>query len=567
MSEQDQVYDFIVVGSGGGSMCAALYLKSIGLNPLILEKTEVIGGSTAMSGGVLWIPNHPLNREAGIADTPEKSQQYLDVLTSTPDPGRGGTQARRQAFVEEGPKMIDFLRSQGIELIRAEGYSDYYDDSPGGLAEGRAIVARVFDMNRLGPEWSKKLRTSGLTLPLTIREVCKIVLIKRTWEAKKIAMRMAFRQMQNKLLGKRLIGTGAALQGRMLEASIKAGVEIRTDSPVRELIMEQGAVRGVVVEKDGKEERIASRLGVLINAGGFSHNPEMRAKYQPDVSHVWSSANPGDTGEMLQEVERIGGSLSLMDESWWISTSMPPGHKGIWPLHITEIAKPHTILVDAAGQRFCDESASYMEVGQRQIARNRTGVSSIPGWMVFDSQYKAKYMATGTMPGKPFKQQWLDEGYVQVGATLEELAGKCGIDAAGLAATVERFNGFARSGKDEDFNRGGRVYSDWFGDPTNKPKASMGTLERGPYYAIQIYPGDVGTAGGVVADEHGRALTADDKVIPGLYATGNSAAPVTGRYYVGPGTSIGASFAFGYIAAKHAASASNAAAVEMAKSA
>ncbi|KHK88991.1 FAD-dependent oxidoreductase [Novosphingobium malaysiense] len=553
MISANQTYDFIVVGSGGGSMCAALYLKSVGLNPLVLEKTEFIGGSTAMSGGVLWIPNNSLNREAGLQDSPEKGRQYLDTLTTSPDPGRGGTQARRHAFVDQGPEMIDFLRAQGIELLRADGYSDYYDDSPGGMAEGRAIVAKVFDVKRLGKEWASKLRLTGLTLPLTIREVCKIVLIKKTWEAKQIAMRMTLRQLQNKLFGKQLVGTGAALQGRMLEACVKAGAEIRINSPVCEFIMENGAVRGVVVRKDGSEERILSRYGVLINAGGFSHNPEMRARYQPEVKTLWSSANPGDTGEMIEETLRVGGSVDAMDESWWISTSMPPEHQGIWPLHITEIAKPHTIMVDAQGNRFCNEGASYMEVGQMQLARHRSGVEAIPGWMVFDSQYHKDYMTAGTMPGAKFPKKWLDSGYIQVADTLAELAGKCGIDASGLEKTVERFNGFARSGVDLDYHRGRRQYDRWFGDPTHKPSPSLGTLEKGPYYALKIYPGDVGTAGGIVADEFARALTPTNDIIENLYATGNSSAPVCGRYYVGPGTSIGASFTFGYIAAKHAA--------------
>jgi len=548
----EETFDFVIVGSGGGSMCAALYLKSLGLQPVILEKTEFVGGSTAMSGGVLWIPDNPLNREAGIADSPEQGRQYLDVLTTTPDPGRGGTLARRKAFVENGKEMIDFLRAQGIRLIRAKGYSDYYDDSPGGMAEGRAIVARVFDVNRLGREWSKKLRLTGLTLPLTIREVGKIGLVKRTWEGRRIAALLSWRTIKGRLLGQRLVGTGAALQGRMLEASLRAGVDIRVNSPVRELIVEDGRVCGVVVAGTDGDRRIMSRLGVLINAGGFSRNREMRAKYQPDVSPEWTSANPGDTGEMILEAVRIGGSIDVMDESWWISTSMPPGHKGIWPLHITDIAKPHAILVGADGQRFCNEAASYMEVGQKQIARHRSGVAAIPCWMILDNQHRSNYMLSKSMPGIT-PGEWIRNGYLRKADTLEELASQCGVDAAGLKATVERFNGFARTGVDEDFHRGRRRYDEWFGDPTHKPSATLGTIEKGPFFALRIYPGDVGTAGGIVADEFARALTPDGSVIEGLYATGNSSAPVTGRYYVGPGTSIGASFTFGYVAARHAA--------------
>ena len=562
MDSSDETYDFVVVGSGGGSMCAALYMKSIGKEPIVLEKTYLIGGSSAMSGGVLWIPNNPLNREAGIQDSDEKSLQYLDTLTVTPDPGRGGTPARRKAFVENGSKMIDFLRREGIELIRARGYSDYYDDSPGGMAEGRAIVAKIFDVNRLGPEWSRKLRLTGIRLPLTITEVAKIGLVKKTWEGRVTAFKFALRMMRNGLLGTDLVGTGAALQGRMLEKSLKEGVEVRVNSPVSELIVENGRVTGVIVRKDGIEKRINARLGVLINAGGFSRNAEMRAKYQPDVTTEWTNANPGDTGEMIEEVLRIGGSVDAMDAAWWISTSLPPelyaqGRGQLKPMHIQEIAKPHAIMVDSSAQRYCNEAASYMEVGQKQIARHRSGVNAIPSWMILDSRHRANYMLAKAMPGAKLSPEWIEQGYVKVGETIADLARACELDPAVLRATVDRFNGFARTGVDEDFHRGRRKYDSWFGDPTNKPSATLGAIEKGPFYAIRIYPGDVGTAGGIVADEFARALTPDGKVIPGLYATGNSSAPVTGHYYVGPGTSIGASFTFGYIAARHAAASSN----------
>ncbi|HKR87463.1 MAG TPA: FAD-binding protein [Phenylobacterium sp.] len=550
MPGQDETYDFVIVGSGGGSMCAALLMRSMGKTAIILEKMEVVGGSTAMSGGVLWLPNNGLNRAAGVPDSPELSLKYLESLT-TPDPGRGGTPQRRKAFVDNAPVMLDFLQRQGIQLERAGGYSDYYDDQPGGLAEGRAVVARIFDVNRLGREWAGKLRLTGLTLPLTIKEVCRIVLVRRTWEARAVAARLMWRLLKGKLTGQRLVGTGAALQGRMLEASVKAGVEIRVNSPVRKLIVEDGRVCGVVVSRDGKDQRVLGKLGVLINAGGFARNEQMRSKYQPGSSSAWTNANPGDTGEMIEEVLRVGGSVDLMDESWWISVSVPPNAGSMLPMHLMDIAKPHAFLVDAGAQRFCDEAASYMEVGQRQLARTRQGVNATPAWMIFDSQHRSKYMVSGAQPGRT-PREWVEAGYLKVSDTLADLARQCGLDPDALAATTERFNRFADRGVDEDFHRGRRRYDSWFGDPTHRPSATLGAVRKGPFYALQVYPGDVGTAGGVVTDEHGRALTADGKVIPGLYVTGNSAAPVTGHYYVGPGTSIGASFTFGFLAAKHA---------------
>jgi 3-oxosteroid 1-dehydrogenase len=552
MVAQEEVFDFVVVGSGGGSMCAALVMRKAGKSVVILEKTDMVGGSTAMSGGVLWIPNNHLNRAAGVRDSAEQSLQYLTELTSRDDPGRGGTTARRKAFVDYGPEMLKFLEDEGIELERSPGYSDYYDDSPGGVAEGRAVIAALYDVNRLGPEWTAKFRLTGLTLPLKIQEVCRIGLVKRTWEGRKAALLLAWRMLKGKLTGQRVVGTGAALQGRMLEASLKAGADIRVNSPAERLIVEGGRVVGVIVRREGVEQRVLGRLGVLINAGGFSRNQAMRDKYQPGVSADWTNANPGDTGEMIEEVLRIGGSVDLMDESWWMTISTPPKRGALLPMHLQDVAKPHAMLVDQSARRFCNESASYMEVGRRQRQRTKDGVNAIPAWLVIDSRHRANYVM-GTAPLGPPPREWIDSGYMKTADTIEGLARECGLDPLALKATQERFNGFAERGVDEDFHRGRRKYDGWFGDASHKPSASLGTIAKPPFYAIQIVPGDVGTAGGAVADEYGRALTADDQVIPGLYVTGNSSAPVTGRYYVGAGTSIGASFAFGYIAARHAA--------------
>jgi 3-oxosteroid 1-dehydrogenase len=554
MAGQDETFDFVIVGSGGGSMCAALVMRRMGKSVVILEKTEFVGGSTAMSGGVLWIPNNHLNRAAGVRDSAERSLEYLDTLTSSPDPGRGGTPARRRAFVEQGPKMLEFLEEMGIKLERAPGYSDYYDDSPGGLSEGRAVIAGLFDVNRLGPEWLAKFRLTGLTLPMKIQEVCRIGLAKRTWEGRWAALKLAARMAKGRITGQRVVGTGAALQARMLEASVKAGVDIRVSAPVTRLLVEDGRVVGVTVAQDSEEQRIYARLGVLLNAGGFSRNQAMRDNYQPGIPTNWTNANPGDTGEMIEEALRIGASVDLMDESWWITTSRPPGVGNLLPMHLQDIAKPHAMLVDQAGQRFCNESASYMEIGRRQREHTRQGVNAIPAWLIMDSRHRDSYFMGAVPPGPPPKS-WVETGYMKVADTIEDLARALKLDPAALKATQERFNGFAERGVDVDFHRGRRKYDIWFGDASHRPSATLGAISKPPFYALGVYPGDVGTAGGVVADEYARALTADDSVIPGLYVTGNTSAPVTGRYYVGPGTSIGASFTFGYIAARHAASA------------
>ena len=544
----DEVFDFVIVGSGAASFCAALVVKAAGKEPLVLEKTEVVGGSTAMSGGVLWAPDNPLLARDGVPDSQAKALTYL---TQFGDCGPGASAARRKAFVAQSPKMVEFLLAHGLKFKRMQGYSDYYDERPGGTAEGRTLIAELFDLNELGP-WKSRLRPGLIPSPIGFDESLKMVLIKRTWIAKWLAIKVAFRSALQKLTGRHLVSAGYALQGRMLQAAVKAGVQIRTDAPVQELLVEGGRVVGVRVTWNGVERRIGARRGVLINAGGFSHNKEMRERYQPKPASIdWTHANPGDTGEMIQEAMRIGAAVDLMEEAWWIPTAFPPKpHRAPRVMVLTDTAKPHCIVVDGAGQRYMNEAASYMEVGQKMYRRHAQA-QAVPSWMILDSRHRRNYFLAHQMPGVT-PREWLDSGFLKKADTLEGLAAQCGLDAASLTATVARFNGFARRGVDEDFGRGARQYDQWFADPTHKPVPTLGGIEEAPFYALQIFPGDVGTAGGIVADEFARALRPQGEVIKGLYAAGNSTAGVTGRFYVGAGASVGASMTFGFIAAQHA---------------
>jgi 3-oxosteroid 1-dehydrogenase len=273
----------------------------------------------------------------------------------------------------------------------------------------------------------------------------------------------------------------------------------------------------------------------------------MRKKYGPQPSNVeWTNANPGDTGEMIQIAERHGAALDLMDQAWWVPGTIPPELKGVYPLmHNTDISKPHCIIVNRQGRRILNESGSYMENGQRLYQ------NEVPAYVILDSRHRRRYTWGIYPPGKTPKA-WFDSGFLKTAGSIEELAGKTGIDPAGLKAEIEKFNGYCETGKDLDFNRGGRGYDNWFGDPTHKPNPNLGKIEKAPFYAMELVPGDVGTSGGIVTDEHARALRPDGSVIEGLYATGNSTASVMGRCYPAAGASIGASFIFAWIAAHHA---------------
>src|SRR5580700_3158649 len=293
MTHFDEMFDFVVVGSGGGSMCAGLVMRSADKSVLILEKTNLVGGTTARSGGVMW-----------IEDSYEKAAAYLDAVLPDPKDAPGASRARRAAYLTEAPRMLEFLGSRGIKLNRVKEWPDYYDDLPGGSVPGRTVVAELFDANELGA-WTEKLRPSFVHLPIpaSLEEMLELPAMKRSWAVKMLLVKLVLRGAVAKITGKRWVAAGAALQGRMLQAALREGVEIRTDSPVTQIIIEDGRAAGVATVKDGRPWRVGARLGVLVNAGGFSHNQRMRDRYQPGTSVKWTMAAPGDTGEMIEEMK------------------------------------------------------------------------------------------------------------------------------------------------------------------------------------------------------------------------------------------------------------------------
>ena len=557
MSGFDETFDFVVAGSGGGSMCGGLLMRSLGKSVVILEKTEFVGGTTARSGGVMWIPNNPFMKRDGVEDSYEQAATYLEAVAGDQEDAPGSTRERRHAYLTQAPRMIEFLLREGIKLTRVGTWPDYYDDRPGGSKRGRTVVAELFDSNELGP-WREKLQPGFLTIRATLDEAMTLRTFKQSWSGKRLMLKVGLSTVLAKLRGQHWVSAGAALQGRMLQAALKSGVDIRTNTPVSELILEGGKVTGVIAQKDGKPWRVGARLGVLINAGGFSHNQRMRDQYQPGTQTKWSQVTAGDTGEMIEEMMKRGAAIAQMDAMVGYQTSMPPGAEKdfIKPSLQGVTAAPHAILVDGTGVRYMNEGGSYMAYCATMLERNKT-VPAIPSWAIFDTQYLKNYMLNGTMPGTKKPKAWFDEGYMHKAETIEALAQKLNIDPKTLTTTITRFNGFVAQNKDEDFHRGDRAYDNWLGDPYHTPSNTLGTIAQGPFYAIPVVPGDVGTYGGVVTDTNARVLKEDGSIIPGLYATGISTASVMGRVYPGAGSSVGPSFVWGYVAAKHASGADN----------
>ena len=560
----DEEFDFISVGSGGGSMVSALVMRAMDKSVVVLEKMPRIGGTTSRSGGVMWIPNNHFMQQDGVEDSYEKSMTYMEATAGQSVDAPGTTKERRSAYVAEGPRMVEFLVRNGIKLQRVGWWPDYYDDRPGGSVPGRTIIADLFDTNELG-EWRERLEPNFMAIPAYHYEGFDIGLMKSSYKGRLAMLKVGLRIVMAKLTGKRWISAGGALQGRMLQASLKAGADLRVNSGVTSFIQNaSGAVTGVVIQKDGKPWRIGARLGVLVNAGGFSHNQEMRDKYQPGTSAKWTATPPGNTGEMILEMMKLGAAIGQMEEMVGNQMSIPPGAEnqgnGVDLSSVggqMNITKPWSIVVDQSGVRYMNEAGSYMEFCQNMLARDKI-VPAIPSWWIVDAKHMRQYLYTGTMPGSKKPQAWYDSGFLKRDDTIEGLAGQIGIDPAVLRNTVDRFNADARKGVDTEFHRGDRAYDNWLGDFYRKDGShTLGPIDEGPFYAAPMVPGDVGTYGGVVTDVNARVLRGDGSVIEGLYATGISTASVMGRIYPGAGSSVGPSFVFGYVAAKHAAGAGN----------
>lgn len=545
MSTWDYSYDFVSVGSGGGGIVGALRAAAAGYTALVLEKQPLVGGSTAMSGGMVWVPNNPLMQADGIPDSYDDGMAYFETVVG--DAGPGSSRERRHAYLTAGPRMISFLQEAGFRCKRCAGYPDYYDNLKGGNAEGRSVEGLPFDARRLG-EWRHKLQpglAASIGFSAMTEEIPYMMHFNRSFRSFAVTARIARRTLVAKLSGRPLFTNGSSLVGQMVGMAVTRGIPIWLETAVGELVVESGRVTGVRITRDGVTESVQARKGVLLAVGGFAHNPEMRRKYGGDqqTTGEWSMSNPGDTGEVLAMAIGLGAQTDLLDEAWWLPG--PSAYFGMSALNSAR-QRAHTVFVDTAGKRFCNEANSYVEVGKAMFARQ-----AVPCWLVFDDNYRRCYTHSPTSVGR-LPADWVRSGEIKKADTLAELAGLCGIDAAGLVATIERFNVGAARGVDPEYGRGDSQYNRHLGDPGHKPNPALGPLDRAPYYALPIFPGDVGTCGGLVTDEHARVLGHDDQPLPGLYATGNITATVMGRRYLGAGGSIGSTMVFGFVAAEHA---------------
>ncbi|ORI19297.1 3-ketosteroid-delta-1-dehydrogenase [Rhodococcus sp. 1168] len=542
-----QEYDIVVVGSGAGGMTAALTAAHRGLSVVVIEKAAKFGGSTARSGGGVWVPNNEVLERDGVDDTPEAARDYLHAII-----GDVVSKERIDTYLERGPEMLSFvLKNSPLKMQWVPGYSDYYPEAPGGRVGGRSVEPTPFDSTCLGTEIDNLEPDYGkapLNVVITQADYRAINLLRRHPSGLARVMRVGMRWMGAKLTGKHLLGRGQALSAGLRAGLLDANVPVLLETPMTDFHVEDGRVVGVVVAGSGSV--IRAKLGVVLASGGFEHNAEMREKYQRQpIGTEWTVGAAANTGDGITAGQKLGAAVDLMDDAWWGPSIPLTG--GPW-FCIAERTLPGGIMVNTAGKRFLNEAAPYVEAVHMMYG-GEYGIGegpgeNIPTWMIIDQRYRDRYIFAGLTPKKRFPSRWLESGVVVKADTVAELAEKTGMPVEQLTATVERFNGFARSGVDEDFRRGDSGYDKYYGDKTNKPNPSLGVIDKPPYYAVKMVPGDLGTKGGLVTDADARVLREDGSVIDGLYAIGNASAPVMGHTYAGPGATIGPAMTFGYLA-------------------
>jgi 3-oxosteroid 1-dehydrogenase len=538
--------DVVVAGTGVAALSAAVTAADAGLKVLMLEATDRWGGSSAMSGGGLWLPNNPLMRRAGVGDSREEALDYLEATVG--DAGPASSRKRKEAFVDGVDGFVTLAERLGVRFARAGDYPDYYPEHPGGKI-GRAVEVEPFDVKQIGTWWETSRGQDGVPAPVKTDDFW---LLSRAWSTPggfTRGARVVFRVIGSLARGRNAVGMGAAVTSSLLDVALRLGVEVWLSAPVEEILTADGRVSGVRTTHDGIPVEVEARKGVVLGGGGFDHNAEWRQKFQ-GVDGSASSGSRGNLGSAIEVGQRAGAAVALMDDAWWGGSIPSATPLGSAMFLVSERSMPFSIIVDAAGQRFANESESYVDLGHHM----RTHFETTPGtcWMITDVRHTHRYLRSYALDPRATKA--MREAGIMVSApTLADLAVRIGIDAARLTATVERFNGFARSGVDADFCRGNSAYDRYYGDPLVRPNPNLGTLEKGPFTAVQVVPGDLGTKGGVLTDEVARVLRTDGTVIEGLYAAGNNSASVMGRTYPGPGSTLGPAAVFGYLAARHLA--------------
>lgn len=510
----EQDFDLVVVGAGAAGLLAAVAARRLGERVLVVDADTLAGGGTAGADGLIWLPGNHLMAKLGVTDSAAEAEEYLAALLGPTTVA--STADRRSAYLRTAGKLARWLTSSNVALAPVKGLPDHHSDLPGGKPQGRVLHAQPMDRRVLG-DWSASLRPDSDNERGLVRRL---------------------------LPGRRNTRTaGEALAGQLLHRATANGVEVWLDSPVVGLLGD-GAVTGVVVTQDDVEVPVTAHR-VLLASGGFERNQSLREEYLPlPTEEAWSVSGATNTGELLNLAVAQGAATAALDDAWWAPVMLVGGQA--WSLDGAR-GKPHSLIVDSAGDRFFNEAAPANTAGRALYDRSR-GVRAVPSFLVLDNRHRQN-VPLGPWAANSTPKAAIESGDIVRAGTLNDLAQALGVDRAGLLGTVVRFNGFASKGKDLDFKRGESAWDAAIGEPGKRRNPSLGKVDKPPFWAVKVYPGDTGTKGGLVIDAASRVLRPDGSVLAGLYACGGAAASLFKGATPGPGAALGAALVEAFLAA------------------
>ncbi|GAA4883834.1 FAD-binding protein [Ferrimonas pelagia] len=560
----DHSVDVVVVGSGAGAMTAALRANDLGQEVLVLEKSDQYGGTSAVSGGGIWVPNNHRITALGGQDSDAAAIEYIKTVMREEGQDEAiNEDGRIEAYVANATRMVDYLRHDADVHFEAQSeYTDYYPELKGGMPGYRSMDPKPFNAAKLGAEFHNLREPSPGTLmmgrmSLGMKEARILMCRGKGWL--KVTLQILWRyykdlRWRGKSKRDRYLCLGNALVGALRHAMAQKGIPLWLGSPMTELVKQDGKVIGVVIQQNGQSQRIQARHGVVLAAGGFERNQKMREQYLPQPTQAqWSATPLHNTGDAIVAGQQQGAATALMEHSWWAPTVHVPGEEKQRAVFV-ERNLPGCILVNSAGKRFVNEGAPYNDIGYAMYKSHKAGNGGVPCYMVFDATFRQKYPAGPLIPGYAKPDSALSKRHrscFEKADTLEALAAMIDIEPAALTQTVSQFNQHAKVGKDPEFGKGESLFDRYYGDPNVQPNPCVAPLDKGPFYAMRIDAGDIGTKGGLQTDVDARVLDESGAAIEGLYAIGNTAASVMGPTYPGAGSTIGPAMTFGYLAANH----------------
>lgn len=560
MMPTHETYDVIVIGAGAGGMTAAAVAAAEGLRVLMIEKTAFVGGTTAWSGGMVWIPANAKMKEAGLSDSIADAVQYLS--STVPEPANAGLRA---AFLARGPEAIGYLEANTeVRLQPVTTYPDYYPERLGATSGGRVLEPIAFDGTRLGEGFARLraplpeftlfggMMVNRLDIP-HLRRVGKS--LRSTLRAARLVSAYLLQRLRSSR--GTTLHLGNALAARLYASLLARQVEVLFSAEVEDLSIQGDRVAGVVIRHGSRDRLIAARRGVVLATGGFSHDATLRKRFFPAGAGVISATSTSGAGDGIRLASTAGAALNTdaTSPAYWVPASLfrrTDGSRGVFPHTVTDRAKPGVIAVNAAGRRFVNEALSYHEFVLAML-RDGNGEPDRPFHLICDRAFLWSYGLGRIKPFTRSIRRYVASGELIEAPDIAQLATKIGVKPSTLTATIVNYNADAQQGRDPEFGRGSTIYQRHLGDINHKPNPCVAPIARAPFFAMRIHPADLGTAIGMRVDAQARVLREDGTPIAGLYACGNDMASIMNGHYPGPGITLGPALTFGYIAGRHLA--------------